>query len=343
MLFSIVVPVYNVEKYLEECLDSIMSQVTEIEEGCEVILVDDGSTDSSGEICDRYCEKYQGIIKVFHKKNEGLLLTRRYGFKRSTGEYIVNCDSDDCLELGMLKKMQAIIKQYHSPDVIIFNHYLYDGREKEEVEKDIFTEKICATVEKEKILTEFMIGHSIVSMCGKVYKKSCIDKEKEYVEYADVSNGEDTLQSIEIYNHAEQFVYLNEALYDYRIGSGMTRKFDSEYYWGFRKVFEQINNQKEKWKLENFDSLFAIKILQTAGRAIKQSRYKKWNTAKEHKRYLMELRNDTMVKNSFDFMKNVSGNLQKDHLMLLKLLQYKRYTMIVWLLRIKNISDRERN
>lgn len=52
MLFSIVVPVYNVEKYLEECLDSIMSQAMEIEEGCEVILVDDGSTDSSGEICD---------------------------------------------------------------------------------------------------------------------------------------------------------------------------------------------------------------------------------------------------------------------------------------------------
>ena len=97
MLFSIVVPVYNVEKYLEECLDSIMSQAMEIEEGCEVILVDDGSTDSSGEICDRYCKIYQGIIRVFHNTNHGLLYTRRFGYKQTCGEYIVNCDSDDCL------------------------------------------------------------------------------------------------------------------------------------------------------------------------------------------------------------------------------------------------------
>ena len=97
MLFSIVVPVYNVEKYLDECLKSIITQITGSEFKAEVILVDDGSTDSSGAICDAYAEKYSESVKVFHKKNEGLLQTRRYGLEKAKGEYIINCDSDDCL------------------------------------------------------------------------------------------------------------------------------------------------------------------------------------------------------------------------------------------------------
>lgn len=340
MLFSVVVPVYNVEKYLKECLESIVSQAASVEEGCEVILVDDGSMDSSGKICDQYSEKYPGLIKVFHKKNEGLLLTRRYGYKRSTGEYIINCDSDDCLEPDMLKKLQDIIEEYQAPDVILFNHYLYDGIEKNEADRDIFTEKKCCIVEKERILTNFMLGHSIVSMCGKICKSICIDKEKDYGEYAKVSNGEDTLQSIEIYNHAEHFVYRNEAFYDYRIGSGMTRKFDPEYYWGFKRVFELLYGQRELWRLDDFDVLFAVKVLQTAGRAITQSRYRQWNTGKAHREYLAKLREDTMLEYNFRYIRSAGGKLQKDHLILLKMLQHRWYALIVQLLRLKNILEK---
>ena len=76
MKFSIVIPIYNVEKYIRECLDSIVIQ---LKEDIEIILVDDGSTDKSGDICEEYKKIYGDSIRVFHKKNEGLLLTRRFG------------------------------------------------------------------------------------------------------------------------------------------------------------------------------------------------------------------------------------------------------------------------
>ena len=106
MLFSIVIPVYNVEQYLNECVDSILSQMNDINNDCEILLVDDGSTDGSGRRCDKYQRENSEIIKVFHKKNEGLLATRRFGYKKASGDYIINCDSDDMLECGMLLKIK---------------------------------------------------------------------------------------------------------------------------------------------------------------------------------------------------------------------------------------------
>ena len=97
-----------------------------------------------------------------------------------------------------------------------------------------------------------------------------MNAKKDYNNFSKISTGEDTLQSIEIYSNAKTFVYVNESLYDYRCGSGMTRKFDRDYYFTFKLIFEQINNKKEEWKIDDFDELFAIKILQTTGRAITQ-------------------------------------------------------------------------
>ena len=119
MLFSIVIPVYNVEKYLDECMQSILQQLDSINNDCEILLIDDGSTDNSGKICDEYMIKFPTLVKTFHKENQGLLATRRYGFQRASGEFIVNCDSDDLLEKGMLASVQGIINKYENPDVIL--------------------------------------------------------------------------------------------------------------------------------------------------------------------------------------------------------------------------------
>lgn len=93
MFFSIIVPVFNVDQYIEECIDSILLQ------NCndyELILIDDGSTDRSGEICDLYDEKYDQIV-VIHKENGGLSDARNKGIEISKGEYILFIDSDDYL------------------------------------------------------------------------------------------------------------------------------------------------------------------------------------------------------------------------------------------------------
>ena len=119
MLFSIVVPVYNVEKYLEDCINSILSQTY-----CdfELILVNDGSKDTSGQICKNYATNDKRIIYI-EKKNGGLISARKAGIEVATGEYIVTVDSDDTVQEELLNKVQSIIRNFCAPDIICFNYY----------------------------------------------------------------------------------------------------------------------------------------------------------------------------------------------------------------------------
>ena len=336
MLFSIVIPVYNVETYLDECLHSILSQATEFKGKCEVLLIDDGSTDRSGKICDEYLEKYPEIIRVFHNTNHGLLWTRRFGFKQVQGDYVINCDSDDLLENEALKRLNSVVKKYKYPDIVIYNHNSYDGKNKMIAFKDIFTTGQDCVVEKEAVLKEYLSRHSIVSVCGKMVKRTCIDVNRDYAAFGRISTGEDTLQSIEFFSHAKTFVYLNQVIYDYRCGSGMTGKFDENYYFTFKRIFEEIEKQKDNWNLVDFDKLFAVKVLQTAGRAITQSRYKKWESTQTQVEYLKQIREDDMFRKNISYLDTIRKKLQKDHAILLKLLQNKMYVMICMMLNIKN-------
>ncbi len=105
MLVSVIIPVYNVEKYLAECIDSVLAQdYTEL----EIILVDDGATDSSGTICDEYAKKDERI-RVYHIENSGLSGARNYGTERATGEFIQYLDSDDKLTEGAISSSVAKI------------------------------------------------------------------------------------------------------------------------------------------------------------------------------------------------------------------------------------------
>ena len=91
IVISIIIPVYNVEKWLNKCIDSILVQSYK---NFEIILVNDGSTDKSGDICDKY-SKEDNRIKVFHNKNKGLSYSRNFGVKNSNGKYVMFVDSDD--------------------------------------------------------------------------------------------------------------------------------------------------------------------------------------------------------------------------------------------------------
>ena len=340
MLFSIVIPVYNVETYLDECLHSILSQATEFKGECEVLLIDDGSTDRSGKICDEYLEKYPEIIRVFHNTNHGLLWTRRFGFKQVQGDYVINCDSDDLLENEALERLNSVVKKYKYPDIVIYNHNSYDGKNKTIAFKDIFTTGQDCVVEKEAGLKEYLSRHSIVSVCGKMVKRTCIDVNRDYANFGRISTGEDTLQSIEFFSNAKTFVYLNQVIYDYRCGSGMTGKFDENYYFTFKRIFEEIEKQKNNWNLVDFDKLFAVKVLQTAGRAITQSRYKKWESMRTQMEYLKQIREDDMFQKNISYLDMIREKLQKDHVILLKLLQNEMYVMICMMLNVKNFLEK---
>lgn len=115
ILFGIVVPVYNQEKYLDQCIKSVLEQEFT---NYELILVNDGSTDSSGSICDNYANE-NDCIKVIHKENGGLVSARKAGASATTAEYIFVLDSDDYMAPGSLAYAADIIKR-HSPDIISF-------------------------------------------------------------------------------------------------------------------------------------------------------------------------------------------------------------------------------
>ncbi len=115
MLFSIIVPVYNIENYIGECVDSLIAQ-----EGndYEIILVDDGSTDNSGAICDNYSEKYE-CVKVYHKSNGGLSDARNQGVTRACGKYILFIDGDDYVTRDALKNCRKVICESKKNDVVL--------------------------------------------------------------------------------------------------------------------------------------------------------------------------------------------------------------------------------
>lgn len=339
MIFSVVVPVYNVEKYITECLESILKQIPNSTNFCEVLLIDDGSTDSSGEICDYYEKMYPNIIKVFHNLNQGLLMTRRFGYKQSSGKYIINCDSDDTLEPDFFNSLTNTIDRYSEPDMILFNQNIYDGEIKKVAFKNVLSEEKICVIKKQDVLRKFLTDNSIVSLCGTVYKRKCIEINKDYSLYKRISNGEDSLQKIELFDNAESYVYLNKAMYNYRTGSGMTAKFDYNYYASFKVVLENILQRKEIWKLENFDELLGIKVLSITGRAITQSRLNKWKSYKEYKNYLKTIRSDFFVEKYIKYITKEKRRLQRTHIILIYLLKFKLYGCIIALLNVKNIIE----
>lgn len=121
MKISVIIPVYNVEKYLEKCIQSVINQTIK---NLEIILVDDGSTDLSGKICDEYSKKDKRI-KVIHKENGGLSDARNAGLNIESGEYIVFVDSDDYIEYNMIENLYKCIKKYNA-DIVCCGKYLED-------------------------------------------------------------------------------------------------------------------------------------------------------------------------------------------------------------------------
>ena len=116
MIYSVIVPIYKVEKYLKKCIDSILEQSFK---DFELILVDDGSPDNCPQICDEYA-KNDSRIKVVHKKNGGLVSARNVGIQTAIGDYICYVDGDDWIHEDTLKNLyNEAIKDY-SPDMVVF-------------------------------------------------------------------------------------------------------------------------------------------------------------------------------------------------------------------------------
>lgn len=215
MFFSFLVPVYNVEKYLDKCIESLLGQKGS---DFEIVLLDDGSTDNSGKMCDSYAEKYPDIVRVIHKENEGLLMTRRRGFKEAKGEWFICIDSDDYANPDLLEKVVDAINNYN-PDMVMYNfEYVNDKDEVSRSRLNIEDNSVYTEKNKLDIYTYRLLTDDINNMWSKAINREILDIDKDYSNCGLRNMCEDAYQVLPLFTNAEKIVYLRSPLYRYRKG-----------------------------------------------------------------------------------------------------------------------------
>ena len=232
---SVVIPVYNVQDYLEECVYSVVKQTYS---NLEIIIVDDGSTDKSGEICD--CLKdIDNRIKVIHQVNAGLSAARNTGIDSATGEYIAFVDSDDWIETTMYEKlMMNILKS--GKDMGCCGRYVVSEDGKKTIMYSEATPIIYSN--KEALKKIFKLESIDVAAWDKVYKKELFND----IKYPVGEVNEDAAIIIQLLRKTNGIVHVGEALYNYRhrwgsiTKSGYSEKLDVVY-WHLKKMKEEVN------------------------------------------------------------------------------------------------------
>lgn len=198
---SVVIPVYNSEKYLERCVDSVISQLSVL----QLILVNDGSTDNSGLICDNYAVKYENI-QVIHKKNEGVSVARQLGLSKTIGEYVTFVDSDDWLEPNAYKYMIDEADNANADVVWCGRIDVENGKSK----------SVYHPIEEDpsKCLKAIFQRTMHGSVCNKIFRRSLLVKNK--VHFPKKYNYcEDWSFCIQVFLKAKKVKFLHRALYNY--------------------------------------------------------------------------------------------------------------------------------
>lgn len=235
---SIIVPVYNVEKYLRRCLDSIVAQTFT---DWECICVDDGSPDNSGKILDEYASKDQRFV-IIHKENGGVSSARNAGLDIARGEWIGFVDSDDWIDLQMFSDLVAYAKQTDA-DVIVFGYALYDGK------KDL--KKIKPAEGKLDMSTD--LDSLWQAPFSKLFKSSILTKVRFPV---GITLGEDMFFTFQVYFANSNIIGLGNVYYHY---------------------FQNVNSITHSLGYENImHEYFVVKSIQTM--IMENGESKKWST-----------------------------------------------------------------
>lgn len=208
MKVSVIVPVYNTEKYLNKCIDSILAQTfTDF----ELLLIDDGSTDNSGKICEEYAEKDKRV-KVFHKENGGVSRARNLGIDNAQGEYLSFIDSDDYIRPEMYSELVAVADKYGvdlvSSDIALNGKVLpnktpsFRKLEKEEIRNKVLTYFTVNDNSGTGAYTTMLIKRSVL-----------IDNNVRF--YEDFAFQEDLMFVINVYANISSMYYISKAFYEY--------------------------------------------------------------------------------------------------------------------------------
>ena len=240
MKISVVVPVFNIENYIKRCLDSLINQTYS---NLEIILVDDGSTDNSGKICDEYALRDERI-KVYHEKNGGAAKARNFAIDKVTGDYLFFVDGDDYIDYDTLEKMYFLIKD---KDIVYcdYNVAYSDGRidERKLISFPLFNDRVHVT--------------AMPTPCCKLIKTSFLKKSN--IRFLEGIYFEDNAVMPVLSAETKNIAYLEEAKYYYfqRVGSSLNQK---KYNKKWEDIFKSLNYMKKEFLDRNLYEAYYFEI-----------------------------------------------------------------------------------
>ncbi len=258
--YSIIVAVYNVEKYITECIESICA----IPNQFELILVDDGSTDKSGVICDQWAIK-DNRIKVVHQKNQGLSGARNSGLYVAKGKWCMFIDGDDYITPNVLELFSKHIEDIDSPDIIIGGYYADNGKDCWE-EKFFEKKQVFQNDEKEILIRKAAgIDKSGVTNIGvawaKIYKTEFLHKYQLEFKLG-LKRMQDMIFNIEAFYCADRIKYIDEPVYCYRLrGGSAVNKYSVDFEKTAMDIIESLYCLKNKYNISNIEDIIFCKVI----------------------------------------------------------------------------------
>ena len=228
---SVIVPVYNVEAYLPRCIESILSQSFT---NFEVLLIDDGSIDNSGKICDDYAGK-DSRIRVFHKENEGVAVARQLGTDEAKGVYSIHADGDDWMEPEMLQRMYSSITKQKA-DMLICDFY------RERIKGCEYERQCLCSMSSVKVLKDIIEGRLFGALWNKMVRHS-LYRVYNIKFVSNISYCEDVLLLAQLLQHKIDLVYLNESFYHYNTTNchSITRNYTLKTYVEQKKYIDELS------------------------------------------------------------------------------------------------------
>lgn len=218
-IISIIIPVYNAEAYISRCIDSLLAQTFQ---DFEMILINDGSTDSSGTICDEYAQK-ESRIRVFHQSNSGVAAARQRGIDMAQGEFSIHADPDDWTEATILEELHA--KAVESGADMTICDFIVDY-----ADRSIVTTQDLGDGTPECCLEQLMYGKMHGSLCNKLIRSELLSAYNiRFIE--GINHCEDFLICVQLFLRGIKVAYLPKALYHYDQTSNdhsLTRKYSKQ-------------------------------------------------------------------------------------------------------------------
>ena len=337
---SVIVPIYNAEKFIDRCMKSIYEQTFT---DYEIILVNDGSVDRSDELCRKY-QEHDDRITYIKKENEGAGSARNRGIEAARGEYLAFPDVDDWFEPEMYKELYDLAES-GDYDIVFSgaNYYSQDGGGELEYSSTVNCDAVSYTTQeqcRDNVMTFFPTSTIFDVPWNKLYRRSvAIDNG---VRFSNTRRCQDAMFNIDFYNYIKSAASVSKAYYNYiqNTAESVQRKFPKNYIDINIAYFDDLTSKLESWGMyhgnikQHYDTSFVIAVYET----ISMFENPQWNLSKkEKKQYIVNIMDMAEVQK-----KLICADIRDDVMKQAEILRNKDYSAFIIDYRIKKLKDKLR-